>query len=223
MKTILLLIATFIITTFYAQNLPTILDTNNQIIEHERFILSYNETHEQANWIHYTLKASDLKGNKVTRSNNFRIDTLVITGTANNYDYKSQGYDRGHLKPAADAGSNTNHMEETFYYSNISPQKASFNRGIWLKLEKEARYHATQSDSVIIVTGGVLKEGLKTIGLNKVSVPDHFYKILYIYKGCTTQIKAYLIPNQKSFNQTNYYLTTLNKLKQLTNITFYQP
>jgi len=30
-------------------------------------------------------------------------------------------------------------MNESFYYSNMSPQVASFNRGVWKKLENKVR------------------------------------------------------------------------------------
>ena len=96
--------------------------------------MSYLETHEQAEWVYYRLNSNLVSGN-VKRSNNFREDKSIRTGSANLSDYKYSGYDRGHLAPAGDMKSSNTGMSESFFMSNISPQTPSFNRGGWKKLE----------------------------------------------------------------------------------------
>ena len=49
-------------------------------------------------------------------------------------------------------------MSESFYLSNMSPQAASFNRGIWKKLESQVRTWALLYDTVYVVTGQILKK-----------------------------------------------------------------
>ena len=57
-----------------------------EVIDHLAFSLSYNEYHEQANWVmHIILPA--ISGGNATRSNDFREDTLVATGTSLEQDY----------------------------------------------------------------------------------------------------------------------------------------
>jgi hypothetical protein len=109
-----------------------------QIISHTAYLLSYNEEHEQANWVAYMLTSSKL-GSGLERSNRFLEDPLVASGTATNADYAKSGYDRGHLAPAADMSWSMQVMQESFYYSNMSPQLPGFNRGIWKKLEEKVR------------------------------------------------------------------------------------
>ncbi len=62
-------------------------------------------------------------------------------------------------------------MSETFFMSNMSPQTASFNCGIWLELEDQVREWALSYDSLYVVTAGVLTTNYGSIGANEVSVP----------------------------------------------------
>ncbi|MBC7655437.1 MAG: DNA/RNA non-specific endonuclease, partial [Oligoflexus sp.] len=145
-------------------------NSKDKIITHTGYSLLYNETHEQANWIAYELTKAET--NKLfKRTNKFIPDTKVKTGTASDKDYEGSGYDRGHLAPASDMGWSSIAMAESFYYSNMSPQTPSFNRGIWKNLEGLVRTWAVENNSIYIATGPVLTNELQTIGANKVSVP----------------------------------------------------
>ena len=102
---------------------------NENVISHTGYSLLYNETHEQSKWVAYEL--TKVETNKIfERTDKFLIDPKVQTGTGNDGDYSGSGYDRGHLAPASDMGWSETTMVESFYYSNISPQTPSFNRGI---------------------------------------------------------------------------------------------
>jgi endonuclease G len=183
----------------YSQlNLPIKIDSNNQIIHHNGFILSYNETCEQPNWVFYSLNNEDLVCEKVSRSNYFKKDPSIPTGSAELSDYKGSGYDRGHLKPAGDAVCDIDVMRETFYLSNISPQEPSFNRGIWKRLESHIRDIALANDSIHVFTGGILNDTLPTIGGNQVCVPDAYFKVVYIFNDDIITVKSYLLPNTPS-------------------------
>ena len=81
------------------------------------------------------------------------------------------------MKPAGDEPTNRKQMSETFVMSNISPQAPSFNRGIWKKLESYVRNKTINSDSLIVITGGVLNDSLPRIGKNEVCIPKYYYKI----------------------------------------------
>jgi endonuclease G len=166
-----------------------------EIITHIAYSFSYNEQHEQANWVAYMLTKTHL-GDGVERSNRFLEDPLVYTQTATNADYAKSGYDRGHLAPAADMSWSLQVMQESFYYSNMSPQLPGFNRGIWKKLEEQVRAWTLQYDTLYVVTGPILEPGLPTIGANKVSVPKAYFKALIApqqQKGI-----AFVMPNTKS-------------------------
>jgi len=155
--------------------LPT--STTHQIIKHDYFTLSYNEKYEQAEWVAYELKKSYIRSSNFKRPY-FIEDPKVKTGSADWRNYKKSGYDKGHLCPAADMEFAINAYNDTFFTSNISPQVHDFNGGVWNRLEQKVRYWATKYDGVYVITGGILKPSLKTIGKEEVLVPNYFYKIV---------------------------------------------
>jgi endonuclease G len=166
------------------------------------------------------LKPSDFVGDKTKRRDNFRVDKRIKTGTATLKDYKGSGYDRGHLKPAGDEPCDSVQMSETFYMSNISPQVPSFNRGIWKKLENYVRAVTLTSDSVVVITGGVLKGSIKTIGDSDVTVPRFYYKVIYIYKDGNRDILSFLLKNEKSKEPLYTYRLELGLLQEFIGLEF---
>ena len=117
-----------------------------QLVTHLGYSLSYNEKHEQANWVFYELTIDEVLGS-IKRKDQFRADPNIKTGSASLSDYKRSGYDRGHLAPAADMKWSSKAMSESFFMSNMSPQTPSFNRGIWKKLENLVRKWAVENKS----------------------------------------------------------------------------
>lgn len=194
--------------------------TTNQVISHTYFTLSYSETHEQAEWVAYLLTAKRLTGS-IERSNKFRSDKLVISGSASPGDYSKSGYDKGHLAPAADMQFDSIAMKECFFMSNMSPQNPSFNRGIWKQLEEQVRKWAIENDSIYIVTGGVLKDSLGSIGENKVAIPKYFYKVILDYTEPDIKAIALLLPNEAGNQYLQDYTVTIDSLESFTGIDFF--
>lgn len=190
---------------------------NGEYVEHSRYTLSYLEEHEQAEWVYYKLNRSLLRGN-VERSNNFRVDFSISTGSASLNDYKGTGYDRGHLAPAGDMKDSFKSMSESFLLSNVSPQEPSFNRGGWKRLESLVRSWA-EKDELYIITAGVLKESLSKIGANGVSVPKYFFKIIYV--PSSSKMIGFLMPNAKINLDLRYYARSVDEIEMLTGIDFF--
>jgi len=198
--------------------LPT--TTTQEVVHHQGYSLSYSEPHEQAEWVAYELKASDLSSNNFDRPY-FEIDYTVKTQAASWRNYKNSGYDRGHLCPAGDRQGSQSLFNETFLTSNISPQNHDFNAGIWNRLEQRVRYWAKKYDGVYVVTGGVLENGLKTIGNQKVAVPNQFYKIILDYNNGTPKLIAFLIPHKESNAHLTQYVVSVDAIEKLTGIDFF--
>jgi endonuclease G, mitochondrial len=196
------------------------INENDIIISHSGFSLLYNEEHEQASWVAYFLtKERAQKGTE--RTNNFKPDPKVSTLTANDKDYAASGFDRGHLAPAGDMTWSSETMAESFYYSNMSPQVPSFNRGIWKKLEDQVRTWAKTYDSLYIVTGPILEDGLPTIGDNKVSIPRIYYKAILRYRNNDISSIGFLIPNKGLNEPLQNFTVTIDSLENLTEIDFF--
>jgi len=143
------------------------------IVEREGYALGYIEKHEQPAWVIYRMTKAEAITKAAKRGNDFREDPAIPTGSATLADYRRSGYDRGHLAPAADMAFSERTMSESFYMSNMSPQKPAFNRGIWKDLEEQVRQFAISEHDIYVVTGPILPETKTvTIGANRVTVPQ---------------------------------------------------
>jgi endonuclease G len=203
----------------YGMEIPAV-QFPEKIVVHHAYTLQYNEEHEQADWVAYQLTKEET--NKIYgRTNKFLPDPKVKTVSAEDEDYKGSGFDRGHLAPAADMGWSETAMEESFYYSNMSPQVQNFNRGIWKKLEELVRTWAIQNEEIYIVTGPVLREGLPSIGPNKVSIPEYYYKVILDDKLPDRKAIALLLPNAASKKPLPSFVVSIDKLEALTGIDFF--
>ncbi|MCO7183805.1 DNA/RNA non-specific endonuclease [Tenacibaculum sp. XPcli2-G] len=194
--------------------------TTGVIIKHNGYQLSYSEKHEQAEWVAYPLDKSDIAYTNRKRPF-FIVDPKVKTKSADWRNYKKSGYDKGHLCPAGDRRASKNAHDETFYTSNISPQNHEFNAGIWNKLEQKTRYWAKKYNHLYVVTGGVLEPDLKTIGKEKVSVPNYFYKVLLDYTQPEIKAIAFLLPHKESSKPLSDFVVSIDELEQKTGIDFF--
>lgn len=193
---------------------------SGDLVKHSYYALSYNEKCEQANWVYYELSDSMVLNGGEKRSNKFRIDKRIVSGSAKSSDYTKSGYDRGHLCPAADMGFNPVAMEESFLMSNISPQAPDFNRGIWKELESTVRDWARQEHRIIVVTGPVFKDLKGAIGPDEVVVPGYFFKIIYDITDQPRMI-AFILPNEKSSRPLTDFAVTTDDAEKATGLDFF--
>ena len=191
-----------------------------EIVHHIYYTLSYNEDHEQADWVAYVLTRDHLNENWVERSNTFRPDPDVRTESATPRDYTSSGYDKGHLCPAADMSFNEQAMDESFLMSNMSPQVPAFNMGIWRELEELTRDWARKFGRLYVVTGPILAQpSLGQIGFSKVTVPSYYYKVLLAPDQ--HRAIAFMLPNQVSTRPVLDYAYTIDQVEQSTGLDFF--
>ncbi len=209
--------------------------SDHEIRNYSHYSICYRESYEQAEWSAYSLDDSQLTKN-ASRSNDFRPDPQISTGSATPADYKSSGYDRGHLSPAADFAFDQNAMSETFYMSNMSPQKGGFNRGIWKNLEAQVRDWAQKFGRVYVVSGPVLEKAAgsyATIGVNAVAVPEFYYKVILapLYeneadrasKDDSKSVAAigFILPNEKSDASFFDYAVSVDEVEKRTGLDFF--
>ncbi len=195
--------------------------STGEIVHHTYFSLSYNEAHEQAEWVAYRLDKSQLTQDDRKRPF-FIEDPKVKTKSADWRNYIASGYDRGHLCPAGDRRFSEYAYNETFYTSNISPQDNDFNAGIWGDLEKLVRYWSKRYSAVYVITGGVLEEGLLTIGDEEVSVPNYFYKIIVRNENNELKVIAFLFRNKGSSKPLKTFLVSIDELERKTGLDFFE-
>jgi len=197
-----------------------------EVIDHLAFSLSYNEHHEQANWVMHVILPAISDGN-ATRSNDFREDTLVTTGTSleqdyflkekkpdGKYKYDGFGYDRGHLAPSADFRWSEEALSESYFYSNMSPQIGDFNRFKWVELENWMREYVTKNNtSLVIVTAPILPDNLSKIerGTNKVSIPKCFVKVAIDIEN--NRGIGFILPHEKIERPLEYFAVSIDSVE----------
>lgn len=184
-----------------------------EVIKHHAFQLSYNEKHEQSDWVMHVILPDIASGN-VSRTNDFREDSLVKTKTATKSDYWYSGYDRGHLAPSADFRWSKNALSESYMYSNMSPQKPELNRERWSDAEDLLRAYVIKHEKpLVVITGPVLQDTLHQIGENKVSVPYLFYKVAY--DPSNGNAIGFLMINSKCEYPVMSYVVTIDSIESL--------
>jgi len=217
-----------------AYGLPEI-GEGEEVVHHQAMSLVYSEEHEQAKWVAHIIMPEMMTG-KVARTNDFRVDPMVKTGTCvekdyflktlkpdSTYDYDGYGYDRGHLAPSADFRWSATALSESYFYSNMSPQDPDFNRGIWADLEGLLRAYIFRNPEsrLFVVTGPCLETGLPVVerGINKPSIPKQYFKVVMDMeerKGI-----GFILPNEKSSAPLASYSMTIDEVERLTGINFF--
>ncbi|BDS11760.1 DNA/RNA non-specific endonuclease [Aureispira anguillae] len=197
--------------------------SDNEVVEHSAMVLGYNESHEQANWVAHLVIPAVHKGN-LSRTNDFRKDSLVTTGSAEKADYWYSGYDRGHLAPSADFRWSKRAISESYVYSNMAPQRPELNREIWARLESFIRKHVwVQNEQLYVVTGPIFDKQIETItqGPNVISIPKSFYKVVLDLSGQEKKAIAFVMPNELCKQPLVSYATSIDEVEKLTGIDFF--
>ncbi|MCO5232514.1 MAG: DNA/RNA non-specific endonuclease [Chitinophagales bacterium] len=197
-------------------------NNNHEIITHSAMMLSYNEDHEQANWVMHIIPKDVITGT-ITRTNDFRIDSMVSTGSADVADYWDSGYDRGHLAPSADFRWSKKALSESYYYSNMSPQNPDLNRNGWNNLEIQVREWVVEHGDLLVITGPILKDNLPKIqqGSFRVSIPEAYYKIIVDINSPSIQAIAFLYPNAPVTGPVAKYMVSIDSIESLSGINFF--
>ncbi len=193
------------------------------VVQHKYYALSYVEKYELPEWCAYELTAERLKQPWVERSNDFRPDPKVETGSSTLNDYRRSRYDRGHIVPAADMAFSAEAMSETFFMSNISPQEPGFNKGVWRELEELTRDWAKRFKHLYVVTGPVLTQPIQFwIGESQVAVAPTYYKVLLDLSEPEVKAIGFLVPNETSTERIESFAVSVDEVEALTGINFFQ-
>ena len=115
-----------------------------------------------------------------TRDNRFHPEErLPRAERAELTDYRGSGYDRGHMAPSGDMGDPA-HDYESFSLANIVPQDGPLNRNGWADLEGYVRDLAGRLGEAYVVTGPAYQGGRVRRLNNRVLVPTHVWKALFV-------------------------------------------
>ncbi len=202
--------------------LPRI-DEDGFLVYHSAMALFYIDRWGQSKWVVHMI-LPDIATGVETRTNDFRRDSLVPVEMPDKVDYFNSGYDRGHLAPSADFRWSRKALSESYFYSNMSPQKPEFNRGKWSQVEDFLRQYVIYTGHpIFVVTGGLLHDSIqKTIGVNKkIKVPPYFYKIALDMQASPPRAIAFWMLNGTNTKPIINYVVSIDEVEQKTGIDFF--
>lgn len=195
--------------------------TPEQILKRTGYVASYNKTTLLPNWVAWRLTAERTEESAKRSGVDFAEDTEVPEPRATDWDYYNSGYDRGHMCPAADNKWSKKAMEESFLFTNMCPQNGNLNRGDWNEMEMACRKWAKKYGDLYIVCGPILYKGKhKTIGKNKVVVPEAFFKVV-LRTGDNPQAIGFIYKNTSGNRPKDSYVNTVDEVERITGIDFF--
>ena len=83
------------------------------------------------------------------------------------------------------------------------------------------RTWAADADSLCIITGPLLSEGLPTLGRNKVSIPKDFFKVILRFKQGQTKAIGFVLPNRRSTQSLRSLGLSIDRVESLTGLDFF--
>lgn len=191
-------------------------------------------------WTAYAMHASAYPNNNVTRGE-FNTDTSYDPGippswqsSGSTSDYNNgNGYARGHHCASEDRQTCRNANDQTFYYTNQSPQwQNSFNSGVWSSLESRVQSAAPSGRDTLYVVVGTLFENGNSGSSNDggtVARPSHFYKCLmkcsFNAQGTMTGAQGIAFIYSNEAHSGNYYdaayVTSIDAIETRTGFDFF--
>ena len=161
--------------------------------------VSYNEIHQQPNWIEYDVSN---RPKNVDRGNrDFYLEPGVIT--SDNADYYKNPWDKGHLAPAATFSDSETNLNKTFSFINCAMQIDDLNRGEWAELEQNIRDWSATLGTIKIRIELVFEPGHEVRDTG-VHIPTGFWKKLTYPNG---EKECYYFPNQPTTKNWDGYIS----------------
>jgi endonuclease G len=212
-------------------------DTNNHahyLIQRTVEAIDYSDNLGGPVWASWDLTAGDVGGSG--RNSTYYTDTNLppnfyrVTST----DYNGVGtnnFNRGHLCPSDDRTDSTNDNKLVFFMSNIMPQSALNNQGVWGNFEDYCRSLLTTNELLIICGPGGF--GTRTIPSGKAYIGSNTWKVVVCVPlgggtaagriNTATRVIAVSIPNVTNGLSSTWqtYVTSPAQIEQDTGFTFF--
>ena len=213
------------------------------------YALEWDNTKRHANWVAFTFDTTTSADN-VKRTDAWSVDPkLPAEMQVQESDHKNDGFDKGHLCASEDRVYLKEANDQTFYYSNISPQLNDFNGGFWRKLETRVQTWGRSTadgvyDKVYVTKGGTLNKLLKNFKgttvdggtpttdangftIHGLACPEYYYMAVLSQKDDVFHAIAFLVPHKEgmtenpSSDELKEYVVSVDKLEEETGIDFF--
>ena len=193
-----------------------------RILHRVGYTTSYNAEWRIPNWVAWRLTRDHTSGDFKRKGVPYHEDEEVDQPRATNDDYKGSNYSRGHICPSGDNKWDRKAQEQSFLLTNMCPQDRTLNGGDWNELEMRCRRWAEHYGEVYIVAGPLVRRSrLRTIGGNKVVVPDGFFKVVLRTQDTPCALGFIYDNRQDHHRKMHEYVVSVDEVERLTGYDFF--
>jgi len=139
----------------YTQDDRFLPDVDGERFDRENYTMIWNSELRLPKIITYELTKEELMGSSCSGA---RYHSDPDVNAYSNTDYEGAfdvGFEKGHLMPAAHGNWDEKSCLHTSYYSNISPQSTTLNRGVWNKCDNRIDSLAREKGRVYVHQGPI--------------------------------------------------------------------
>lgn len=215
-----------------------IIHTNNDLFG-INYSVEWDCTKRSQRWSCYQMTASNRKQNTsryYSDTNQYPMDPDLPAQYYFDYDpFRGSGYDHGHICPSADRLYSRDANIQTFYLTNMQPQRHIFNAGIWEVMEQKLRsWMSTGSkaeDTLYVCKGGtidavpgVTDDPILTTLNNGLVVPKYFFMALLRRSKTGYKAMAFWVEHlneDHSNDPLTDYVINIRELERRTGIDFF--
>lgn len=194
------------------------------------FSLEYDKSKKHSRWVAFRFDILTMQ-NKVDRIDPFGPDpSLSEEYQRVRGDFGVKGYERGHICASEDRVYSREANDQTFYYTNMSPQVHGFNSGLWQSLEGVVQKwgrSCTASDTMYVVKGGTIdkeEQIIKYINNDRSKpVPKYYYMAVLFKKAESFKAIAFWLEHTDKPKSTKLVdcALSIDELEEKTGIDFF--
>lgn len=191
------------------------------------YSLEYDISKLHARWVAFSFD-SKTSGDSISRTNAWSWDPKVPKAYDTSTFFRHSGYSRGHLVASEDRIYSREANEQTFYYTNMSPQLQSHNAGVWHRLENKVQQWGRDRnfcDKLYVAKGATIREDQieeKRLA-GKVVIPRYFWMAVLMKKGSSYHAIAFLTEHRNYARNEHIEDMTLSvqELEKFTGLDFF--
>lgn len=198
--------------------LPAVSDVT--VIDRGSFVVGWSPSLRHPLWVGYHVPAE--KAYEAGKRPPFKADASAAA-SPNASAYKGSGYDRGHMAPnyAIATRFGTEEQKETFYMSNISPQKPGLNRGPWREVEHRIADLWTAKYGEIWVIVGCVPGDPEDRLPSGIDVPKAYWQLIVSKADDGIRALALYMPREIPFSAFPVHnIITIDELERRTGLDF---
>ncbi|KGN70279.1 DNA/RNA non-specific endonuclease [Porphyromonas sp. COT-239 OH1446] len=171
------------------------------------FSLEYDVQRRHPRWVALTFDPITSARNYPKRTDAWAWDPKVPEEYATGFDnkdhwFRGTGFSRGHMVASSDRYYSREANEQTFYYTNMSPQRQDHNAGVWSRLEQKVQDWGRDGafrEVLYVAKGGTIRDDQvepKRIR-GKMVVPKHYWMALLLKRGDLYKAIAFWTDHKK--------------------------